>query len=95
MRLAGLEPGRARHVMLAAKQGLGRTGAEEIEVDGDWERHATQFEPAVYDIAQRSMNYMTRYRWFVKYILEKDVVFYPVRNFVQFLRRVGLVEGGG
>ncbi len=95
MRLVRLQPDRSRHVVLAAKQGLGRMHPEEIQVDGDWERHATQFEPAVYDIAQRSMNYMTRYPWFVKYMLEKDVVFFPVRNFVQFLRRVGLVEGGG
>jgi len=40
------------------------------------------------------MNYMSRYRWFVKYMLEKDTIFYPIRAFVGLLRRVGVVEGG-
>ena len=94
MRLVGLEPGRARHVVLAAEQALGRMREEEIEVDGDWQRHATQFEPAVLDNAVAAMNYMSRYRWFVRYALEKDYIFYPVRALVQLLRRVGVVEGG-
>ena len=94
MRLVGLDPRHARHITMAAKEGLGTFDPSGITVDGDWARHQTQFEPAVYDIAQRSMNYMTRYRWFVKYALEKDVVFYPVRALVMAMRRVGLVEGG-
>ncbi len=94
MRLVGLEPTRARHVVLAAKQSLGAIRTEEIEVDGDWEQHATQFEPAILDTAIAAMNYMSRYRWFVKYALEKDYVFYPVRAGVQLLRRMGVVEGG-
>ena len=94
MRLVGLDPRHARHITMAAKEGLGSFDPADITVDGDWARHQTQFEPAVYDIAQRSMNYMTRYRWFVKYALEKDVVFYPVRALVMAMRRVGLVEGG-
>ena len=40
------------------------------------------------------MNYMSRYRWFVRYALEKDTIFYPVRSLVQVLRKVRLVEGG-
>jgi hypothetical protein len=40
------------------------------------------------------MNYMSRYRWFVKYALEKDTIFYPVRNLVQVLRKAGIVAGG-
>jgi uncharacterized protein (DUF362 family) len=94
MRLVGLDPCRARHVVLAAKQGLGAMKAEEIEVDGDWGRHATRFEPAVLDKAVAAMNFMSRYRWFVRYALEKDFIFYPARAFVQFLRRAGVLEGG-
>lgn len=94
MRLVGLEPKRARHVVLAAAQGLGSLGEEETVVDGDWEQHATQFEPAVLDWAVASMNYMSRYRWFVKYILEPNWIFYPSRTLVQFLRKVGVVAGG-
>ncbi len=93
MRLVGLEPQRTRHIVLAANQGLGCIEASQIQVDGDWQRHATQFEPAILDWAIASMNYMTRYRWFVKHMLERDYVFRPIRALVQFLRRVGVVEG--
>ena len=93
MRLVGLNPPDCRHLMLTSERGLGNWQEGEIRVDGDWERHATKFEPAILDKAIASMDYMTRYRWFVKYMLEKDLVFYPVRAVVQVLRRVGLVEG--
>ena len=93
MRLVGLEPERARHLGLAAKAGLGRMRAEEIEIEGNWQDHVTRFEPAVLDRAVAAMNYMSRYRWFVRYALEKDFIFYPVRALVQALRRVGLLEG--
>jgi uncharacterized protein (DUF362 family) len=94
MRLAGLDPQRCRHMLLTAEQGLGRWKQEEIKVDGDWARHATQFEPAILDKAIAAMDYMSRYRWFVKYMLEKDFVFYPVRGVVKLLRAIGVVEGG-
>ncbi len=94
MRLIGLEPSRSRHVVLTSEAGLGRIAARDIHVDGDFARHATQFEPAVLDKAIAAMNYMSRYRWFVKYMLERDSVFYPIRAAVQALRRLGLVEGG-
>jgi uncharacterized protein (DUF362 family) len=95
MRLVGLEPDRSRHIMMAEKEGLGHAQANAIRVDGDWAKHATRFEPAILDKAIWAMDYMSRYRWFVKYALEKDYVFYPVRALVQVLRKVGLVEGGG
>lgn len=93
MRLVGLEPQRARHVMAAAEQRLGHSDAEAIAVDGDWARHATHFEPAVLDGAVAAMNYMSRYEWFVKHVLEKDSIFYPGRALVRLLRRTGLVAG--
>lgn len=94
MRLVGLDPLRARHVRLAAEQGLGRMKAEEIEVDGDWARHATQFKPAEMDWAVASMLYMSQYPWFVRYVLEKNFIFYPVRSLVLLLRRLGVVGEG-
>lgn len=94
MRLSGLDPGRCQHLALAAAQGLGQVEPASIQVDGDWERHATRFEPAIRDKAIAAMDYMSRYRWFVKYALEKNYIFYPARALVQLLRRVGLVEGG-
>jgi len=94
MRLVGLDPQRCVHLVLAAQQKLGRIAQDSIRVDGDWAAHATQFEPAILDKAIAAMNYMSRYRWFVKYMLEKDTIFYPIRAFVGLLRRVGVVEGG-
>lgn len=94
MRLAGLDPLRCEHLQMTAAKGLGRWKAEEIAIDGDFSAHATQFEPAILDKAIAAMDYMSRYRWFVKYMLEKDFVFYPFRAAVQVLRKIGVVEGG-
>jgi uncharacterized protein (DUF362 family) len=93
-RLVGLDPPRARHLVLAAEQGLGRMAAEEIELDGPWDAHRTAFEPAVLDGAVAAMNYLSRYRWFVRHVLERDSIFYPGRKVVQALRRARLVAGG-
>ena len=93
MRLVGLDPALCRHIQMAAGQKLGNTDATQIDVDGDWQRHATQFEPAIRDKAIGAMDYMSRYPWFVKYMLEKDMVFYPFRAAVQVLRKVGIIEG--
>jgi len=94
MRLIGLEPARSRHVVLTAEAGLGRIEERDIQVNGDFAGHATEFEPAVLDKAIAAMNYMSRYRWFVKYMLERDAVFYPIRSMVGMLRRAGVVAGG-
>jgi len=93
MRLVGLEPRLSKHVVFAAKQGLGHIEAKDIEVDGDWRRYATQFEPPPKDRLNTLMFKFSKYRWFTKYILGNDVVYYPVRSMVKFLRRVGLVNG--
>ena len=94
MRLAGLDPQRCQHLMLTAEKGLGQWQQDAIHVEGDLAHYATQFEPAILDKAIAAMDYMSRYRWFVKYMLEKNFVFYPFRAAVQMLRKVGLVEGG-
>lgn len=93
-RLVGLDTDRCRHLLLTAQKGLGIIDPAGIEVDGDWARHATQFEPAIRDKAIAAMDYMTRYRWFVRHMLESDAIFYPVRAVVQVLRKLGVVEGG-
>jgi uncharacterized protein (DUF362 family) len=93
MRLVGLEPNLSRHVAFAAKQGLGRIEAQEIHVDGDWGRHVTQFEPPPKDRLNTLMFKFSKYRWFTKYILGNDTVYYPVRAAVKLLRRAGVVSG--
>jgi uncharacterized protein (DUF362 family) len=88
MRLVSLDPARARHIVLAAGQGLGNLAESQIELHGDWRRHTTQFEPGTADLANRIETYMSRYRWFVKYVLEKDLVYYPIRSTVKMMRRL-------
>lgn len=94
MRLVGLDPAKARHVVLTAEQGLGKIKREEIQVDGDWDSHATKFKPGEMDWAIAGMLYMSNYPWFVKYILENDYIFFPIRSCVKALRKVGVVGGG-
>jgi uncharacterized protein (DUF362 family) len=94
MRLVGLDPRRARHIVLAASRGLGQIDPNQIEVDGDWEKYQTQFKPGELDWAIKGMLFMSKYNWFVKYILEKDYLFYPVRSFFVLLRKLGVVGGG-
>jgi hypothetical protein len=53
-----------------------------IEIDSDWTRYTTHFGP---DKAIAAIDYMTRYRWFVRYMLEKDFISYPIRAVVQVL----------
>jgi hypothetical protein len=79
--------------MLAAQAGLGRASEEEIEIDGDWSSLATKFQPPPRDIANRAMFQVTQYPWFVKNILANDKIYYPIRDFVKFLRRAGIVGG--
>ena len=93
MRLVGMDPKLSRHVVYAAQQGLGQIGTDEIAVDGDWAKFATQFELAPKDRLNTLMFKFSKYRWFTKYILGNDVVYFPVRAAVKFLRRVGLVSG--
>jgi uncharacterized protein (DUF362 family) len=93
MRLVGLDPKRARHMMLAAQQGLGCFEESQIEVEGDWERCRTRFEPPPRDFANTIMFYLTGYDWFTKHILANDPVYYPVARTVKFLRRKGVLGG--
>ncbi len=93
MRLVGLDPQRSKHVAIAAKRGLGRIGGEEIDIDGQWQKHATLFEPPPRDRLNTLMFKFSKYRWFTKYVLGNDVVYYPIRSAVKLLRRVGIVSG--
>lgn len=93
MRLVGLDPNLSRHVVLAASQGLGHIEAQGIEVDGDWKKHTAQFEPPPKDRLNTLMFKFSRYRWFTRYILGNDVVYYPIRTVVKVLRRAGVVSG--
>ena len=91
MRLVGLNPDKAQHVKLAARQGLGYMEPDHITVDGDWDHLKTQFVPPPRDFANRMMFYATQYPWFVKYVLGNDRLYYPIRDTVKLLRKAKLV----
>jgi uncharacterized protein (DUF362 family) len=94
MRLVGLDPARARHVVMAAQAGLGQFQPEEIQVDSDWEPEPgwTPFEPAQLDWAVAGMNRLSRYAWFRRYFLEVTPVFEAGKRTVNALRKVGVVR---
>lgn len=92
MRLVGLQPEKAKHLVLAAEQGLGKFKANEISVDMNFQRDWVDFAPAKLDWAVASMNYLTRYRWFRNYILGVNWIFYPTKHLVNFLRKIGIVR---
>lgn len=93
MRLVGLDPTRCRHIVNAAERDLGSIDPEDIAIDGEWERHRTQFKPAPRDVANTAMFYMGQYPWFVKYILANDTIYRPVRDLVKFLRKTKVLGG--
>ena len=92
MRLIGLDPYSAKHLVLASQKGLGLINQCQILIDGDFERYRTDFEPAVLDWAVKFMNYLTIYKWFTKYILLNDALFHRTNWLVGRLRDVDIVR---
>lgn len=89
IRLVGLDPRRAKHLVLAAEKGLGRFSENEIDlcgnVDGD-----LSIEPARLEHSVRLMNFLTRYPFFTYRILLNDRIFKLGKGAVALLRRFGL-----
>jgi uncharacterized protein (DUF362 family) len=88
MRLVGLDPQKARHVVLAAERGLGKFSNEEIVLaggpGGQFKIQAAKLERTV-----RLMNFLTRYPFFTKYILLNNTIFELGKGAVAVLRRFG------
>lgn len=86
MRLIGLEPTRAEHLVCAQRLGLGTIAEDGIEIDGPFEELRTTVEPAVRDWAIRTLDLVSRSRFLTKHLLLNDTVFYPVRRLVNMAR---------
>jgi uncharacterized protein (DUF362 family) len=86
MRLIGLEPLAARHLVHAAERGLGTFAVEEITVDGPFAELQTIVEPAAEDWAIVLMNQLARSPFLTKNLLLNDSIFYPARRMVAILR---------
>jgi uncharacterized protein (DUF362 family) len=94
MRLVGLDPLASRHITLAWQKGFGNLPEDSIAIDGDFQGLKVEFIPAVLDFAVASMNYMTRFHWFVTRILFNEAIFQKTKKLVVALRRIGLLAGG-
>ncbi len=89
LRLVGLEPRRARHLVLAAEKGLGRLEESEIDLRGDMDGDLS-VEPARLEHSVRLMNFLTRYPFFTYRILLNDRIFRLGKGAVAVLRKFGL-----
>lgn len=86
MRLVGLNPYDAEHIVLAAKRGLGETASERIIIDGDFDSLRTNIEPAETDWAIKLLNLLSRSEFVTRNLILDDKIFYPVRRMVTILR---------
>ena len=89
MRLTGLDPERAKHLVRAAERGLGKFSADEIETSAD-PKIQFRLEPAKLERSVRLMNFLTRYPLFTKHILLNNTIFRAGKETVGVLRRFGL-----
>jgi uncharacterized protein (DUF362 family) len=90
MRLVGLDPKNARHVVKAAVDKVGRIEEGEIHVDIDSVTAFDRFIPAKKEWTLELMNYLTRYPAFVTYILLNDNFFKTAKTVVTMLRKCQL-----
>jgi uncharacterized protein (DUF362 family) len=88
MRLIGLDPYSSGHVRLAAERGIGVIAAEDIEIDGDLEKHRLTIEPAAQDWAIKLLNLFSRSEFITKNLIMNDRLFYPIRRVVVNLRKM-------
>ncbi len=93
MRLVGLEPVTARHLVVANTRGLGAILKDNIRVDGPYESISRTVEPAAEDWAIKLMNVVARSSFLTKNLMLNDRVFYPVRRVVSGIRRARKLVG--
>jgi uncharacterized protein (DUF362 family) len=89
MRLIGLDPASAKHVVHAQAIGLGTLDEAAIAVDGPLDELRTSVEPGVEDWAIKLMNWVARSPFLTRNLLLNDRIFYPVRRAVIVLRSLG------
>ena len=87
MRAVGLQPDSARHVVEAARIGVGNIRGEKIQVDCSGVPPIAPFIPAKKEWTLELMNYLTRYRPFVYHVLLDDHLFNMAKGFTTFLRK--------
>jgi len=90
--LIGLNPAEINHIHRASSELLGHTDLQRVEILGQFEENKTRFKPARLDWALKGMNYLSRYKFFVYYILQNNLIFKTAKFFVQLFRKLGVVR---
>jgi uncharacterized protein (DUF362 family) len=80
MRLIGIDPYTSRHVVLASREGLGVIEHDKIQIDGDFEKFSTRFEPADKDLPIRLLNLISHSRFLSEKLILNPESFYPLRT---------------
>jgi len=88
MRLVGLDPYESRHIVLAAREGLGKIDAGDIIVDGPFEAHRTHFLPAEKDLPIRMLGWISRSKFLTEKLILNPESFYPLRSGAMAFREV-------
>ncbi len=88
--LIGLDSAEIEHIHLASSEQLGKTSLQKIDIVGQFEANKTIFKPAHLDWMLKGMNYLTRYKVFVYYVLQNNLIFKTAKVFVQLARKLRL-----
>ena len=95
MRYIGLDPYASKHVVHAAREGVGKMA--EADIDVDWDRPACKmFQPAQTDWPIILLNLISRSSFLTRHILMNDSVFFPARRLANAFRaaKAVIVDGG-
>jgi uncharacterized protein (DUF362 family) len=88
MRLVGLDPYESRHVVLAARDGLGKIDEKDIAVDGPFGAYQTRFLPAEKDLPIRALGWISRSRFLTEKLILNPESFYPLRSGAMAFREI-------
>jgi len=88
MRLVGLNPYDSRHIVLAAREGLGKIDEQDIVVDGPFEAYKTNFLPAEKDLPIRMLGWISRSKFLTEKLILNPESFYPLRSGAMAFRGV-------
>jgi len=89
MRLVGLEPERAKHVIIAGQNEIGVCSENRIDVFKDNDVTIPKaFEPAIDDWAGKAEELISRSRILTNFFLLNDAVYFPIRNLVLLIRKL-------
>jgi uncharacterized protein (DUF362 family) len=88
MRLVGLNPYDSKHVVMAAREGLGNIDEGDIEINGEFEEYRTEFEPAEKDLPIKLLALISHSKLLTKSLILNPESFYPLRSVARMFRDV-------